>query len=210
MTRILIADDHAIVVGGLKQLLALEGDIQVAGEAANGQQVIDALHGGRFDLVVLDMYMPGPSGIDLIIRIRMLDPQLPILVLSMRNEVPVVRAAFKAGVNGYLTKDNEPEVLMAAIRKTAAGGRFLDPLLIDRMVFDAGATVADAAHEQLSTREFHILNLLSCGKSINEIALDLGLSKKTVSTHKVRMMRKMNFDSNAELLRYGIESGLAT
>jgi len=208
MMRLLIADDHAIVLGGLKQLLAMMDDMVVAAEASNGQQVLDALQRDRFDLVLLDMHMPDPSGIDLIVRIRMHDPQLPILVLTMQNDLHVARAAFKAGAAGYLTKDNEPETLIAAIRKTTAGGRFIDPMLINQMVFDTDTARPDPAHERLSTREFHILSLLSTGKSINGIALDLGLSNKTVSTHKVRLMRKLNFRSDADLVRYGLEHGL--
>jgi DNA-binding NarL/FixJ family response regulator len=208
MTQVLIADDHALVIGGLKELLAPLDDIQVADVATDGRQVLDALHRSRFDLVLLDMHMPGPSGIDLIVRIRMHDPQLPILVLSMRNELQVARAAFKAGATGYVTKDNEPEELLAAIRKTAAGGRFIDPLLVDQMVFDTATARPDPAHEQLSTREFHVLSLLSCGKSINGIAHELGLSSKTVSSHKARLMRKLNFRSDADLVRYGLERGL--
>ena len=207
--RILIADDHAIVVGGLKQLLALVDDLQVAGEAANGHQVLEALHRDRFDLVLLDMNMPGPSGVDLIVRIRIQDPGLPILVLSMNNEPQVARAALKAGANGYLSKDNEPEELIAAIRKVAGGGRFLDPLLLDRIATGTETPDPVPAHEQLTVREFHILCLLSCGKTINEIADDLGISNKTVSTHKARLMQRMNFSSYAELVRYGIEHGLA-
>jgi DNA-binding NarL/FixJ family response regulator len=208
MMRLLIADDHAIVLGGLKQLLAMMHDMVVAAEASNGQQVLDALQRDRFDLVLLDMHMPDPSGIDLIVRIRMHDPQLPILVLTMQNDLHVARAAFKAGASGYLTKDNEPETLIAAIRKITAGGRFIDPMLINQMVFDTDTARPDPAHERLSTREFHILSLLSTGKSINGIALDLGLSNKTVSTHKVRLMRKLNFRSDADLVRYGLEHGL--
>ena len=209
MIRILIADDHAIVIGGLKQLLAQVDDVEVAGEANNGQQVLDALVGDRFDLVLLDMNMPGPSGIDLIARIRSHDADLPILVLTMHNEVQVARAAFKAGAAGYLTKDTEPEVLVAAIRKTAAGGKFIDPTLVDQLVFDAGDGQLEAAHDKLSAREFHVLALLASGKTVNEIAADLGLSSKTVSTHKARLMLKMNFSSNADLVRYAVERGLA-
>jgi DNA-binding NarL/FixJ family response regulator len=207
--ELLIADDHALVISGLKELLAMAADIRVAGEAADGQQVLDAVQRSRYDLVLLDMHMPGPSGIELIVRTRMHAPQTPILVLTMQNDLHVARAAFKAGASGYLTKDHEPEVLVAAIRKTAAGGRFIDPMLIEQMVFDTETAQLDPAHERLSTREFHILSLLSSGKSINGIALDLGLSSKTVSTHKVRLMRKLNFNSDADLVRYGLERGLA-
>lgn len=208
MIRILIADDHAIVRGGVKQLLALTGDVEVAGEATNGAQVMEQLRNGSFDLVLLDMTMPGISGVDLIARIRMRDARLPILVLSMRNETQVVRRALNAGATGYLTKDNEPEVLMAAIRKTAAGGRFIDPLLVEQMVFGVDTPGLDQAQERLSNREFHILSLLARGTSVNEIAGELAISNKTVSTHKARLMQKMNFRSNADLVRYGIAHDL--
>ena len=209
MIRILLADDHAIVRSGLKQLLMLSEDISVTAEANNGAQVMELLHADIFDLILLDMAMPGISGVDLITRIRVYDPKLPILVLSMSNETQVVRRTLRVGANGYLTKDNEPEVLLAAIRKTAAGNRFIDPLLVEEMVFEMDATDARPAHEQLSNREFHILNLLVRGKKVNDIAHELAISNKTVSTHKARLMQKMNFRSNAELVRYGVAHGLA-
>lgn len=208
MIRILVADDHAIMRGGLRQLLALAGDIVVDSEATNGAQVMEALRNSSFDLVLLDMAMPGISGIDLITRIRAHNAKLPILVLSMRNEAHVARGALQAGATGYLTKDNDPEVLVMAIRKTAAGNRFIDPLLVEQMVFEIDTSVQYQAHEQLSKREFHILSLLACGKSVNEIAEELAISNKTVSTHKARLMHKMKFSSNADLVRYGLVHGL--
>jgi DNA-binding NarL/FixJ family response regulator len=209
MIRILIADDHAIMRGGLKQLLAMVDDIEVAHEATNGDEVMDIVRNHQVDLVLLDMAMPGISGIDLITRIRAYLPQLPILVLSMRNESQVARGALKAGATGYLTKDNEPEVLMAAIRKTASSIRFIDPMLVEQIVFDTDRLAQRQAHERLSKREFHILSLLVRGKTVNEIADELAISNKTVSTHKARLMQKMNFTSNAELVRYGLVHGLA-
>jgi len=208
MIQVLIADDHAIVRGGVKQLLALVEDIAVAGEATNGMQLMELLRTVPCDLVLMDMTMPGLCGVDLIAHIRAHDPKLPILVLSMRNEVQVARGALRAGANGYLTKDNEPEVLLAAIRKTAAGNRFIDPLLVEGMVFEPDAPNARPAHEQLSNREFHILSLLARGKTVNDIASELAISNKTVSTHKARLMQKMNFRSNAELVRYSVAHGL--
>jgi len=208
MIQVLLADDHAIVRSGLKQLLMLSEDISVTAEATHGAQVMELLRAGAFDLILLDMAMPGISGIDLIARIRIHDPKLPILVLSMSNEVQVVRRTLRAGANGYLTKDSEPEVLLTAIRKIAAGNRFIDPLLVEEMVFEPDAPNARPAHEQLSNREFHILSLLVRGKTVNDIALELAISNKTVSTHKARLMQKMNFRSNAELVRYGITHGL--
>jgi DNA-binding NarL/FixJ family response regulator len=209
MIRVLIADDHAIMRGGLRQLIGLASDIVVAAEATNGNQVLELLPAVNIDLVLLDMSMPGCSGVDLITRIRAVAPLLPILILSMRNEAQVARSALKAGATGYLTKDNEPEVLMGAIRKTATGSRFIDPLLVEQMVFDGGGAQQNPAHERLSAREFHVLSLLANGKSVNEIADQLAISNKTVSTHKARLMQKMKFRTNAELVRYGISHGLA-
>jgi DNA-binding NarL/FixJ family response regulator len=131
MIRILVADDHAAVIRGLRQLMARERDIRIVAEAGNGHDVLDKLEGGGIDLVLLDMHMPGPCGVDLIARIRTHDPHRPILVLSMCNEALVARAACRAGATGYLAKDNEPEVLMQAIRTTAAGRPFIDPALVD-------------------------------------------------------------------------------
>ena len=207
MIRILLADDHAIVRSGVKQLLQLADDIQVTGEATNGAEVLQKLRTESFDLILLDMAMPGISGTDLIARIR-LRTTIPILVLSMRNEAAAVRRTLSSGANGYLTKDNEPEVLVAAIRKIAAGKRFIDPLLVDEMVFGNAESDTRSAHELLTDREFHIFRLLAHGKTVNDIAAELAISNKTVSTHKARLMQKMNFASNAELVRYGMEHGL--
>jgi DNA-binding NarL/FixJ family response regulator len=208
MIRVLIADDHGIVREGLKQLFSLGGDIVVAGEAINGAQVLDALRAGGIDLLLLDMTMPGINGAELIHRIRGHYAELPILVLSMHNELQVARRALTAGAGGYLTKDSDPKTLMDAIRKVASGGRFIDPVLAERMVFDAGAGIERAPHELLSEREFSILRLLVAGKGVNDIADELAISNKTVSTHKARLMQKMNCRSNAELVRYAVAHGL--
>ena len=208
MIRVLLADDHAIVRSGLKQLLLLADDIRVTGEATDGAEVMDRLRTDRFDLILLDMNMPGISGIDLIARIRLHGDRTPILVLSMRNEVEVVRRTLSAGANGYLTKANEPEVLLAAIRKTVAGKRFIDPLLVDDMVISLVESDPRPVHEQLSDREFQIFRLLAQGKTVNDIARELAISNKTVSTHKARLMQKMSLGSNADLVRYGVEHDL--
>lgn len=208
MIRILMADDHAIVREGLKQLFALDSSVEVAAEAVDGAQVLEALRRGGFDLVLLDMTMPGVSGVNLISRIRAQEGAPPILVLSMHNEPQIARRALTAGAAGYLTKDSKPEVLMAAIRKVAAGGRFIDPSLAEQMVFDAGDGGQRALHELLSERELHILRLLARGMSINDAADQLLISNKTVSTHKARLMQKMNFRNNAELVRYAVAHGL--
>jgi DNA-binding NarL/FixJ family response regulator len=208
MIRVLIADDHAIVRGGLKQLFAMVKDIVVAGEAVNGMQAIEFLRRTPVDLALLDLTMPGMSGIDLITRLRSVFPDLPILVLSMRNEPQVVRQVLKAGASGYLTKDSEPEMLVVAIRKAAAGGRFIDPTLAEQLVFDIDQPGIAPLHEQLSARETQILALLARGRSVNDIAADLMISNKTVSSHKAHLMQKMNFMNNAELVRYAVMHGL--
>jgi len=208
MIRILIADDHAIVREGLKQLFALDNGIVVAGEAVDGSQVLETLRQGGFDLVLLDMTMPGVSGVNLISRIRAQDGAPPILVLSMHNELQIARRALTAGASGYLTKDSRPDILMAAIRKVATGGRFIDPGLAEQMVFEAGDSGSRPPHELLSDREFHILRLLVRGMSVNDVAEELVISNKTVSTHKARLMLKMNFNNNAELVRYAVAHGL--
>lgn len=209
MIRILIADDHAIVRGGLKQIIATTEDVEVAGEAAQGTEVLEKLHTCRVDLLLLDMTMPGISGVDLIRRVRTEYPALPVLVLSIHNEAQVVARAVRAGASGYVTKDSDPDILLAAIRKLAAGGRFIDPKLVDVMVFDTHSSGA-APHEILSDREFQVLHLLAAGKSISAIAEVLVLSAKTISTHKMRLMQKLGIENNAELIRYAIKHGLST
>lgn len=208
MIRVLMADDHALVREGLKQLFSLGGEVLIAAEATAGDQVLALLGEARFDLVLLDLTMPGVSGVDLITRICTLDTAPPILVLSMHNEVQMARRALAAGAAGYLTKDSRPDVLIDAIHKVAAGVRYIDPELAQRMVLEAEVTDQRPPHELLSNREFQVLQLLANGMSINDIAQQLSISNKTVSTHKARLMQKMLLDSNAGLVRYAIAHGL--
>ncbi|MBC8732542.1 response regulator transcription factor [Paraburkholderia sp. UCT2] len=207
MIRILIADDHAIVRGGLRQIIATTSDIVVAGEAAQGAEVIDKLRACALDLLLLDMTMPGISGVALIRRVRAEHPSLPVLVLSIHDEAQVASRALRAGATGYLTKDSDPEVLLAAIRKLADGGRFIDPKLVDAMVFDTQRGDVPP-HEVLSDREFQVLQMLAAGRSINEIAQACALSAKTISTHKMRLMQKLGLSNNAEVIRYAIRHGM--
>src|SRR5471030_2589955 len=194
MIRVLIADDHAIVRRGLKQIVGTTADIFVAGEAAQGNEVLDGLRA---------------ESVDLIRRIRAERPTLPVLVLTMHNEAQIVSRALRVGASGYVTKDSDPEVLLAAIRKLASGGKFIDPGLVDAMVFETNANDAPP-HEILSDREFHVLQMLAAGKSITKIAETLVLSAKTISTHKMRLMQKLGLATNAELIRYAIRHGLAS
>jgi DNA-binding NarL/FixJ family response regulator len=208
MIRILMADDHGIVREGLKQLFALSQDIVVVGEAVNGGEVLAALRGGGIDLILLDMTMPGICGVNLITRLRSHDDCPPILVLSMHNEIQIAKRALAAGVAGYLTKDSDPVTLMAAIRKVTAGGRFIDPGLAEKMVFESGRNAELPPHDVLSEREYDVLRLLVHGMGVNQIADELKISNKTVSTHKARLMHKMDFHNNAELVRYAVAHGL--
>ena len=208
MIRLVIADDHAIVRGGLKQIFAMVPDMEVAGEAVNGAQVLDSLRQLEFDLLLLDLNMPGVSGPDLITRVRAQKATLPILVLSMHNETQVASRVLKAGANGYITKDSEPEILLAAIRRVAGGGKFIAPELAEQMVFDVSTSSTQLPHSLLSDRELEVLRLLITGKSVNDIADQLCISNKTVSTHKTRLMEKMSMGSMAELMRYSMDHGL--
>jgi DNA-binding NarL/FixJ family response regulator len=207
MIRILIADDHAVVRSGLKQIVATAADTIVVDEAASGADVLAKLRTNAVDLLTLDMTMPGISGVDLIRRVHAEYPAMPILILSIHNEAQVVSRALRAGASGYVTKDSDPEILLAAIHKLAAGGRFIDPQLVDAIVFErhSGDT---PPHGILSDREFEVLRLLAAGKSINEIADAFALSAKTISTHKRRLMQKLGLSNSAELIRYSIRHGL--
>jgi len=206
MIRILIADDHAIVRSGLKQILATAPDMAVAAEATNGAEVLQHLSGASVDLLLLDMTMPGISGVDLIRQLHERYPLLPILVLSMHNEGQIITRALRAGAAGYVTKDSEPEVLLAGIRKVAGGGRFIDPSLVDSMVFDSGASEQPDA--LLTARELQVLTMIGEGRPLGEIADRLHLSPKTISTHKMRLMQKLAIDNNVDLVRYAIRHGL--
>lgn len=208
MIKLLIADDHAIVRDGLKQLFGLYPDIEVAAEASDGGQVLDALREGTFDLLLLDMSMHGISGVNLISRIRSRYPAQRILVLSMHTEPNIASRALKSGAHGYLSKDSDSTILITAIRKVAAGNRFLDPALGVQLVFDVGAEEESPLEAKLTDREYGIMQMLLQGMGVNEIARELSISNKTVSTHKVKFMKKLGVNSNAELVRYAIKNGL--
>jgi len=207
MIRLMIADDHAIVRSGLKQIIATTIDIAVVAEATRGEDIFEQLQRLSVDLLLLDMSMPGLAGLDLIGRLQIDYPRLPLLVLSMHNEGQIVARTLRAGASGYITKDSEPEVLLEGIRMVARGGRFIDPALVGLMVFDRGPAHS-LAHETLSERERQVLEGIASGLPLGEIADQLHLSPKTVSTHKMRLMEKLQVDNNADLIRYAIRHGL--
>ena len=208
MTRIMIADDHTIMRNGLKQLIEFDNRLQVVAEAENGGQVLESLRNVEVDLVLLDMSMPGISGEDLIARIHGHYAKLPILVLSMHNEPQIAQRALRAGASGYLTKDHNAETLLAAINKVAGGGRYLDPRIAEQLAF-ANSEPRDSGLDSLSDREFQILRLLADGLGVNQIAERLAISNKTVSTHKTRLMEKMGFSCNADIIRFAMTERLS-
>jgi len=209
MINLLIADDHAIVREGIRKILALTVDIKVAADAVDGPGVLQQLHGPAvFDMVLLDLTMPGSTGIDLIGRIKACRPSLPILVFSMHNEPQIAARVIKAGAAGFISKDSDPEILLEAIRRVAAGGKYIDPILAEQLAFDTLLPEQRAPHALLSDREFEVFGLLVAGKRVNEIAEQLIISNKTVSTHKLHLMEKMKLGSTAELVRYAVENKL--
>jgi len=203
MIRVLVADDHKIVRDGLRRILSAHGDLSIEGEAANGDEALALVKSNEYDVALLDMSMPGLSGIDLIKRVKIERPKLRILVLSMHGEDQYAARVLKAGASGYLNKDSASELLVGAIRKIAAGGVHIGEAAAASLV-----AAERQAHQKLSDREFEVLRLLVEGNSPTDIAGQLHLSVKTVSTHKTRMLEKLGLKTTADLVRYALESRL--
>jgi two-component system invasion response regulator UvrY len=208
MIKVLIADDHAVVLEGLKQILSETADMSVVAEATNGQAVLDKVRGSHVDVVVLDIAMPGRSGLDILLHLKRERPNLPVLVLSIHPEDQYAVRVLKAGASGYLTKESAPEQLITAIRKVVIGGKYVSPALAEKLAFDLEADVDKPLHETLSDREYEVLCLIALGKTVKEIADKLSLSVKTISTYRSRILEKMKMKNNAELTHYVIRQGL--
>ena len=208
MIRVLIADDHAVVRQGLRQILEDTREMLVAGEATNGQEVLAKVRAELWDVVVLDISMPDQSGLDILKQLRVEQPSLPVLVLSMYPEDQYAMRVLKAGGSGYLTKESAPDELVKAVRKVVSGGRYVSSFLAERLAFEIGADPSKLPHETLSDREFQVLRLIAAGKSVSEIAAELFLSVKTISTYRARLLVKMNLGTNAELIQYAIQNHL--
>lgn len=206
--RLMIADDHAIMREGLKQIFALDKQIEVVAEAPDGSQVMERLRNCNVSLLLLDLSMPGISGEDLINRILPQYPALRILVLSMFNEPQIARRVLHSGALGYITKDKSPEILLNAIRTVAKGSRYIDHDLAQEMIFSEYQSGGRAPHESLTMRERQIMIMLAHGESINNIADALSISNKTVSTYKSRMMKRMNFQNNVDIVKYSLNYNL--
>jgi DNA-binding NarL/FixJ family response regulator len=207
MIRILITDDHAIVRSGLKLIFEQVADFEVIGDASNGSELLERLRTGLPDIVLLDMDMPGVSGAALIARVKASWPGLPLLVLSMHNEPKIALQALKAGASGYITKDSDLNILLPAIRAVAEHRKYISAGLAEKMVFEDAPASRSGLLALLTDREMQVFSLLVNGTSVNEIAFQLAISNKTVSTHKANLMEKLNQGSIPELMRYAMLNG---
>ncbi len=208
MIRLVIADDHTIVREGLKQLLSAADDLQVIAEACDGQEVLQRVRELDFDVLLLDLSMPGRSGMELIKQVHVEKPKLRVLVLTMHEEQQYAVRAIKSGASGYLTKESASAQLLTAIRKVAGGGAFISAEVAEQLARGAMPQADGPVHTTLSDREYQVFQLIVAGIPVGEIAAQLNLSGKTVSTHKARLMQKMNMSSQADLIRYAISHRL--
>jgi len=208
MLRILIADDHPIVRRGLKQIIADSGDMAVGDEAADGWEVLSKVRASDYDVVLLDVAMPGIDGLDVLTQLRHEKPRLPVLMLSMYPEAQFAIRAFRAGASGYVTKESAPDELVGAIRKVSTGGKYVSSALAEKLALDLERGGKQPPHETLSDREYQVMSLIASGKTVTGIARELSLSVKTISTYRSRILEKMNLKNNAELTNYAIKNGL--
>ncbi|MDB4994560.1 MAG: DNA-binding response regulator, LuxR family [Myxococcaceae bacterium] len=209
MITVLIADDHAVVRRGLHQILTETDDILVGAEAATAEEVTQVVEKRRFDVVILDIGMPGTNGLELLAQLRRTHPELPILILTVYSEEQYAVRAIKAGAAGFLTKESAPDKLIQAVRKVAGGGRWVSAELGETLASIFAGETHSVPHERLSDREFEVLKLLASGRTVTQVAQELALSVKTVSTHRTRILKKMDMSTNAELTRYCVTQALA-
>jgi len=204
MTRVLIADDHSILRRGLIEILMRELKGAVCGEAENAEQVLSRVQSHNWDLVILDVSMPGRSGIDILADLKRLRPKLPVLVLSMHPEDQYGKRVLRAGASGYLNKDSAPEELIRAISKVLAGGRYVSAALAEKLALELLQDQGQPLHETLSNRELEVLRMIGSGKTVSQIAEELHLSVTTISTYRARILEKMNMTTSAELMHYAL------
>ncbi len=204
VTKILIADDHGVVREGLKRIISKSPDLVVAGEAETGEETLEKALALGCDMVLLDITMPGRNGFDVMIELRARKPELRILMLSMHPEEQYAVRALRAGASGYLNKDRAPQELMAAIQKVALGGRYISSSLAETIILNLDSNTEGSPHESLSDREYQVLCMIGSGKAVKQIADELMLGTKTISTYRQRILEKMKMSGNAELIRYAI------
>jgi DNA-binding NarL/FixJ family response regulator len=208
MIRILVADDHAVVREGVKQIIADVRDMEVTDEATNGQETLNLVLKNDYDVILLDISMPGRSGLEILEEIKNLNPRLPVLILSMHPEEQYAVRALRAGASGYLTKASAPQELIGAIRKASMGGKYVTASLAEKLALELDLGTQKPRHELLSNREYQVMLMLASGRSVTEIAADLCLSVKTISTYRGRIMEKMGMKKNAELTLYAVQCKL--
>ena len=208
MIKVVVVDDHAVVREGLKRIISENPGMSVTGEAGDGHEALKVIKSGPCDVVLLDISMPNKNGLDVLKQLHAESPRLPVLVLSIHAEDQYAVRVLRAGAAGYLTKESAPARLVQAIRKVVRGGRYVTTTLAEKLVFDLEANATKAPHEILSDREYQVLCMIASGKTVSEIADELSLSAKTVSTYRVRLLEKINLKNNAELTRYAIREGL--
>jgi two-component system, NarL family, invasion response regulator UvrY len=208
--RVLIADDHAVFRRGLKEILGEAFPKATFGEAQTAQETVECVRRQPWDVVILDISMPGKSGLDILSDLKRLRPKLPILFLSMHPEEQYARRALRAGAAGYLTKESVPEELKGAVRRVVAGGRYVSATLAERLAYDLREGADTPIHELLSDREFQVLRMIASGKTVKEIAEEICLSVKTVSTYRTRILEKTGMKTTAELIRYALQTQLVS
>jgi len=208
MIRIFIADDHAVVREGLKHILSEMPDVFVAGEAGNGQEVLEKVGRKEYDLILLDIAMPGRDGLEILKDLKLQKPKLPVLILSMFPEEQYALRALKSGASGYLTKDSIPDELIKAIQKIVRGGKYISSSFSEKMLFSFDSDAEKPLHETLSDREYQVMRMIASGKTLKEIADELALSVKTVSTYRSRILDKTGMKNNVELTHYAVKHRL--
>ncbi len=208
MIKILIADDHPIVRQGLKQILAEEPDMKVLGEASNGREVLGRIRKELYDVVLLDISMPGRDALEILKELKYLRPKLPVLILSTHSEDQFGPRVLKAGAAGYMTKESAPEVLVSGIRKVYRGGKYISPYLAEQLAVYLQADSEQPPHKILSDREYEVFRLLASGNTVTEIAKELCLSVRSISTYRARILEKMKLRTNAQLTHYAIKNSL--
>ena len=208
MIKILIADDHPIVRKGLKEIIEDTSDLKVVDEASTGQEVLEKVFKAEFDVILLDISMPGKSGLEILKELKSHKPKLTVLVLSMHPEEHYAIQVLKAGASGYLTKESAPEELIAAIRKVSQGGKYVSSSLAEKLAVYLETDAEKPVYEILSDREYQVMIMIASGKTVKQIADELSLSVKTISTHRTRLLNKTEFKNNAEITYYAIKNAL--
>jgi DNA-binding NarL/FixJ family response regulator len=206
--NILIADDHTVVRQGLKQILAAEPDMVVVGEAKNVDETLEVAHKLDWDVLILDYSMPGGNGLHVLKQIKQSYPRRPILILSMHPEDAIAVSALRAGAAGYINKECASEVLTVAIRKAVSGKKYISESLAEKFALELEEGSGGLPHESLSDREYRVMWMIASGKSVTNIAEELLLSPNTISTYRIRILKKLKLESNAELVRYAIKHGM--